>query len=94
MKEDQEMYRLQDDYMKYLMRYIINDFNKYLKDSFDSYLSFRIILLVILIVLLFIVYLILWLPIINRVTKDLAKTRSMLGMIPISLMIQVRSTAS
>ena len=66
MKEDVEMDTLQDDYMKYLMRSMIKEFNKYLKDSYDSYLSFRVILLIALSLLLFIVYLILWLPIISN----------------------------
>ena len=91
MKEDLEMDTLQDDYMKYLMRYIIVEFNNFLKDDFNKYLNFRVILLIILSVLLFLVYLILWLPIISRLTKDFGRTRSMLGMIPIGLMIQVRN---
>lgn len=37
MTEDFNMYMLQDDWMKYLMRYIIKEFENDMKDSFDSY---------------------------------------------------------
>ena len=72
-------------YIRNLFEYLVGKLQTEIIKFLDTNISIRLALMICLIVFLFFCYLFLWLPLIGRFTTDFCRTRSMLTMIPKSM---------
>jgi len=93
MRTDQakEINNMQNIYIKSTFRLLMTEFKRSLKESFSSALTIRLIVFIIFIVVLLSIYTLLWQTLIRKITNDIWRTKSMLNMIPLSVIAKIKS---
>ena len=83
--KQQENNELQNNYLKFSLRYLMQNQLNSIKTSYSNTMNSRMILYVCFIILLFLIYLFFWLPIINQLNNNLFKIKRMLSVIPLEI---------
>eukprot|EP01016_Furgasonia_blochmanni_P027631 TRINITY_DN2910_c0_g1_i2.p1 TRINITY_DN2910_c0_g1~~TRINITY_DN2910_c0_g1_i2.p1 ORF type:complete len:296 (-),score=88.30 TRINITY_DN2910_c0_g1_i2:228-1115(-) len=86
-----EIDTLQTLYIKHSFRFLMDRFITSLDNQFNSDMASRLALLIAFNILLLIIYLIVWLPLVNRLNKNIWRTKSMLTMIPLNVVAKIKS---
>jgi len=86
-----ETSKMQNLYIKSTMRLLMTAYRECLSDKFDSALTIRLIIFIIFILFLNFVNLLLWIPLIQKISNDIWRTKSMLSMIPLNVIAKIRS---
>ena len=71
------------------MRHLVNKLTTLTNEYFQSTLDIKVIAFVIFIVALSIAYLALWLPFVIKLSKDMWRSKSMLSIIPIEVILRM-----
>jgi len=61
-----------------------------INDDFESHETTRLIIFILFLLLLLIIYIIFWIPLINKLSNDIWRTKSMLTMIPMNVISKIK----
>ncbi|CAD8157650.1 unnamed protein product [Paramecium octaurelia] len=86
-----EARQMQDSYHRGAFRYLIKKMIEGIYQDMESSKTQLLAFFIAFEVLLFIIYFILWLPLVVKMTKDIWRTRSMIMMIPLRVIQNIRS---
>ena len=84
-----ELYILQYRLIGDSLRYLVDKLTKLTNEYFESTIDIKVIAFVIFIVALSIAYLALWLPFVIKLSKDMWRSKSMLSIIPIEVILRM-----
>ncbi|CAD8151019.1 unnamed protein product [Paramecium pentaurelia] len=87
-KENRE---IQHHYFKNAFRYLTNQFIEGLNNELGNLKLQRLAIFILFEVLLFVIYFLLWLPLALKMAKDIWSTRAMILMIPLKIILRIRS---
>ncbi|CAD8065320.1 unnamed protein product [Paramecium sonneborni] len=87
-KENRE---IQHHYFKSVFRYLTNQFIEGLNNELGNLKLQRLAIFILFEALLFVIYFLLWLPLALKMTKDIWSTRAMILMIPLKIILRIRS---
>ncbi|CAD8075777.1 unnamed protein product [Paramecium primaurelia] len=86
-----EARQMQDNYHRGTFRYLIKKMIEGIYQDMESSKTQLLAFFIVFDVLLFVIYFILWLPLVVKMTKDIWRTRSMIMMIPLRVIQNIRS---
>jgi len=82
---------MQNVYIKNSFRLLISNFKQSLKDKLQKALTLDLIILIVFIVCLLTIYFVLWQALAYKIALDVWRTKSMLNMIPLSVIAKIKS---
>lgn len=81
---------MQHEYIKTSFRLLMENFDDGISDDFDTKLTRRLIIFIFYLILLLAIWIIFWLPLISRLANDIWRTKSMLSMIPLNVISNIK----
>jgi len=82
---------MQDIYIKYNYRSLVESFRVSLNEQFSSLKTVRLIIFIIFLLEITIIYLFIWNPAVSTLNTKLYKTRTMLRMIPLGVLVKIKN---
>lgn len=82
---------MQDVYLRPLFERLIVVFNLSLKSDLDANTTTTVTIFIIFIILLVLIYLLFWLPLANKINREIKRTTMLLSMIPLNLVQKIKN---
>jgi len=86
-----EIQKMQNVYIKSTFRLLTSEFRQCLKDRLNNALTLELIILIVFVALLLTIYFVLWQTLAYKIALDVWRTKSMLNMIPLSVISKIKS---
>lgn len=82
---------IQNKFIQTFMRMLIDTFAKDLNNTLDARAQNRIFLLILFLILILLAYVALWIPLVNSLTSQIYKTKLMLMIIPLEILMRMKN---
>ncbi|KAL4506973.1 hypothetical protein ABPG72_001394 [Tetrahymena utriculariae] len=89
--ETQMIQTMQDIYIRVMMRYLVQQFGDSIQQMYDKSQTIRITLLILAIIIILLLYISILVPILNTISREIVRVRSMIFMIPLDIIASVKS---
>ena len=86
-----ELQEMQYVYIRGMFRYLVTQFVNSVQSVYESSNATRVTLLILGIILIILFYLVVWVPTLNNIAKEVQRVRSMMLMIPLDICAEVAS---